>query len=58
MDEIPRQGLRQLPSHNPRELSGIGVGAVYLNEGQRGDLGPPLGLITVYLIDKYIFIAM
>jgi hypothetical protein len=30
MDKIPRQGLRQLPRHNPRELSGFEVGAVYL----------------------------
>jgi hypothetical protein len=28
MDEIPRHGLRQLPRHNPRELSGFEVGAV------------------------------
>jgi hypothetical protein len=31
MDEIPRQGLRQLPRHNPRKLSGFEVGAVYAN---------------------------
>ena len=29
MDEIPRQGLRQIPSHTPRELSGSEVEAVY-----------------------------
>jgi hypothetical protein len=29
MDEIPRQGVRQLPRRNPRELSGFGVEAVY-----------------------------
>ena len=30
MEEIPRQGVRQLPRRNPRELSGFGVEAVYL----------------------------
>ena len=29
MDKIPRQGLRQLPRHNPRKLSGFEVGEVY-----------------------------
>jgi hypothetical protein len=29
MDKIPRQGLRQLPRHNPRKLSGFEVGVVY-----------------------------
>jgi len=31
MEEISRQGVRQLPRHNPRELSGFGVEAVYDN---------------------------
>ena len=30
MDEIPRQGLRQLPRHKPQKLSGFEVRAVYL----------------------------
>ena len=31
MAEIPRQGVRQLPRHNSRELSGFEVGPVYNN---------------------------
>jgi cytochrome b561 len=30
MEEISRQGVRQLPRRNPREISGFGVEAVYL----------------------------
>jgi len=29
MDKIPRQGVRQLPRHNPRKVSGFRVEAVY-----------------------------
>jgi arginine decarboxylase len=31
MEEISRQGVRQLPRHNLREISGFGVEAVYLD---------------------------
>jgi len=31
MDKIPRQGVRQLPRHNPRKVSGFRVEAVYQN---------------------------
>ena len=37
MEEIPRQGVRQLPRHNTREFSGFEVEAVYRKNINRYD---------------------
>jgi hypothetical protein len=55
MEEIPRQGVRQLPRHNPRELSGFGVEAVYLeNFPAYNRIYGSIGAVAALLMSLYV----